>query len=161
MNTSRHCLIVRAGRGTRGTRGLNWASADRGCRVPLRGSPKTPPPPRQPRPEPLPFVSIRRRRLTDVLDRVWVLLRHDNRSTGRQRGPDRRHRKRYMYTPFSGQFRRQCMHLENSAGNIGGSAVQRPVGHDSAAEMSKLVALLPNDMQIVQNWSRKGVVLTY
>ena len=60
-------------------------------------------------------------------------------------------------TPFSGQFRRQCMHFGNSAGNFGGSAVRRPVGHDSAAAMSKLVALLPNYMQIVQNWSKKGV----
>ena len=46
----------------------------------------------------------------------------------------------------------------NSAGNFGGSAVRRPVGYDSAATMSKLVALLPNYMQIVQNWSEKGVV---
>ena len=61
------------------------------------------------------------------------------------------------YTPFSGQFRRQCMHFGNSAGNFGGSAVRQPVGHDSAAAMSKLVALLPNYMQIVQNWSEKGV----
>ena len=60
-------------------------------------------------------------------------------------------------TPFSGQFRRQCMHFGNSAGNFGGSAVRRPVGHDSAAAMTKLVALLPNYMQIVQNWSEKGV----
>ena len=49
------------------------------------------------------------------------------------------------------------MHFGNSAGNFGGSAVRRPVGHDSAAAMSKLVALLPNYMQIVQNWSEKGV----
>ena len=34
---------------------------------------------------------------------------------------------------------------------------RRPAGHDSAAAMSKLVALLPNYMQIVQNWSEKGV----
>ena len=61
------------------------------------------------------------------------------------------------FTPFSGQFRRQCMHFGNSAGNFGGSAVRRPVGHGSAAAMSKLVALLPNYMQIVQNWSEKGV----
>ena len=60
-------------------------------------------------------------------------------------------------TPFSGQFRRQCMHFGNSADNFGGSAVRQPVGHDSAAAMSKLVALLPNYMQIVQNWSEKGV----
>ena len=62
-----------------------------------------------------------------------------------------------LYT-FSGQFRRQCMHYGNGAGNFGVSAVRRPVGHDSAAAMSKLVALLPNYMQIVQNWSEKGVV---
>ena len=49
------------------------------------------------------------------------------------------------------------MHFGNSAVNFGGSAVRRPVGHDSAAGMSKLVALLPNYMQIVQNWSEKGV----
>ena len=49
------------------------------------------------------------------------------------------------------------MHFGNGAGNFGGSAVRRPVGHDSAAAMSKLVALLPNYMQIVQNWSEKGV----
>ena len=50
------------------------------------------------------------------------------------------------------------MHFGNSAGNFGGSAVRRPVGHGSAAAMSKLVALLPNYMQIVQNWSEKGVL---
>ena len=50
------------------------------------------------------------------------------------------------------------MQFGNSAGNFGGSALRRPVGHDSAAAMSKLVALLPNYMQIVQNWSEKGVV---
>ena len=61
-------------------------------------------------------------------------------------------------TPFSGQFRRQCVHFGNSAGNFGGSAVRRPVGYDSEAAMSKLVALLPNYMQTVQNWSEKGVV---
>ena len=49
------------------------------------------------------------------------------------------------------------MHFGNSAGNFGGSAVRRPVGHDSAAAMSKLVALLQNYMQIVQNWSEKDV----
>ena len=57
----------------------------------------------------------------------------------------------HITTPFSGQFRRQCMHFGNSEGNFGGSAVRRPVGHDSAAAMSKLVALLPNYMQIFQN----------
>ena len=36
-----------------------------------------------------------------------------------------------------------------SAGDFGGSAVRRPFGHDSAAGMLKLVALLPNFMQIV------------
>ena len=49
------------------------------------------------------------------------------------------------------------MHFGNSAGNFGDSAVRRPVGHGSAATMSKLVALLPNYIQIVQNWSEKGV----
>ena len=49
------------------------------------------------------------------------------------------------------------MHFGNSAGNLGGSAVRRSVGHDSAAAMSKLVALLPNYMHIVQTWSEKGV----
>ena len=49
------------------------------------------------------------------------------------------------------------MHFGNSAGNFGGSAVRRPVGHDPEAAMSKLVALLLNYMQIVQNWSEKGV----
>ena len=49
------------------------------------------------------------------------------------------------------------MHFGNSAGNFDGSAVRRPVGHYSAAAMSKLVALLPNYTQIVQNWSEKGV----
>ena len=53
------------------------------------------------------------------------------------------------------------MHFGNSAGNFGGSAVRRPVGHDSAAAMSKLVALLPNYMQIIQNWSEKGVYCTF
>ena len=61
-----------------------------------------------------------------------------------------------LYTFFR-QFRRQCMHFGNSAGNFVGSAVRRPVGHDSAAAMSKLVANLPNYMQIIQNWSEKGV----
>ena len=51
------------------------------------------------------------------------------------------------------------MHFGNSAGNFGGSAVRRPVGHDSAAAVSKLVAFLPNRMHIVQNWSEKGVLL--
>ena len=50
------------------------------------------------------------------------------------------------------------MHFGNSAGNFGVSSVRRPVGHDSAAAMSKLAALLPKCMQIVQNWSEKGVV---
>ena len=49
---------------------------------------------------------------------------------------------RYIHL-FSGQFRRQCTQFGNSAGNFGGSAVRRPVGHDSAAGMSKLVALFP------------------
>ena len=51
------------------------------------------------------------------------------------------------------------MNFGNSAGNFGGSAVRPPVGHDSAAAMSKLVALLPNYVKIVQNWSEKGVLL--
>ena len=53
------------------------------------------------------------------------------------------------------------MHFGKSAGNFGGSAVRRPVGYDSAAAMSKLVALLPNYMQMVQNWSEKGVVSAF
>ena len=72
---------------------------------------------------------------------------------------DQPHFSRAGSTPFSGQFRRQCMHFGNSAGNFGGLAVRWPVGHDSAAAMSKLVALLPNYMQIVQNWSEKGVCM--
>ena len=43
---------------------------------------------------------------------------------------------RSRLTPFSGQFRRQCMHFGNSAGNLGDSAFRRPVGLDSAAAMS-------------------------
>ena len=66
-----------------------------------------------------------------------------------------------MYTPFSGQFRRQCMHFGNSAGNFGGSAVRRSFGHDSAAVMSKLIALLLNAMQIVHSWSEKGVYVRW
>ena len=50
------------------------------------------------------------------------------------------------------------MHFGNIVDNFGGSAIRGPVGHDSAAAMLKLVALLPNYMQIVQNWSEKGVV---
>ena len=49
------------------------------------------------------------------------------------------------------------MHFGNSAGNFGVSSVRRPVGYDSAAAMSKLAALLPKCMQIVQNSSEKGV----
>ena len=52
------------------------------------------------------------------------------------------------------------MHSGISAGNFGGSVVRRPVGHDSAAAMPKLVAILPNYVQIVQNWSEKGVLQT-
>ena len=52
------------------------------------------------------------------------------------------------------------MHFGNSAGNFGGTVVRRSFGHDSAAGMSKLVALLPNSMQTVQNWSEKGVPLS-
>ena len=50
------------------------------------------------------------------------------------------------------------MQFGNSAGNFGGSAVRQPLGHNSAAAMLKLVALQPNYMQIVQNWSEKDVV---
>ena len=32
------------------------------------------------------------------------------------------------------------MHFGNSAGNFGGSAVRQPVGHDSAAAMSRSVS---------------------
>ena len=53
------------------------------------------------------------------------------------------------------------MHFGNGAGNFGGSAVRRPVGHDSAAAMSKLVALSPNYVQIVQNWSGKGAIIAF
>ena len=49
------------------------------------------------------------------------------------------------------------MRFGNSAGNFGGSAFRRSFGHDSVAGLSKLVALLPNSMQIVHNWSEKGV----
>ena len=53
------------------------------------------------------------------------------------------------------------MHFGNSGGNFDVSAVQRPFEHDSAAGMSKLVALLPNFMQVkvVHNWSDNDVVL--
>ena len=49
------------------------------------------------------------------------------------------------------------MHFGNSAGSFGGSAVGQLVGHDSTFALSKLVARLQNYMQIVQNWSEKGV----
>ena len=49
------------------------------------------------------------------------------------------------------------MQFGNSAGNFGGPAFQRPFGHDSASGLSKLVAILPNSMQIVHNWSGKCV----
>ena len=62
----------------------------------------------------------------------------------------------YNHT-FSGQFRRQCMQFGNSAGNFGGLALRRTFGNDSACGLSNLVALLPNSMQIVHNWSEKGV----
>ena len=62
-----------------------------------------------------------------------------------------------MDTPFFGQFRRQFIQFGNIAGNFGGSAFRRPFGHDSACGLSKLVVLLPNSMQIVHNWSEKGV----
>ena len=47
------------------------------------------------------------------------------------------------------------MQFGNSAGNFGGLAFR---WHDSAGGLSKLVALLPNSMQIVHYWSEKGVV---
>ena len=47
------------------------------------------------------------------------------------------------------------MQFGNSAGNFGGSAFRRPFGHGSADGLSKLVARLPNPMQIVHNWSGK------
>ena len=49
------------------------------------------------------------------------------------------------------------MHFGNSQGNFGGSAVWWPVRRDLAAAMPKLVALLLNYMEIVQNWLEKGV----
>ena len=60
---------------------------------------------------------------------------------------------------FSGQFRRQCMQFGNIAGNFSGSAFRRPIGHDSAGGLSKLVTLLPNSMQVVHNRSEEGVEL--
>ena len=51
------------------------------------------------------------------------------------------------------------MQFGNSAGNFGGSAFRRPFGHESEGGLSKLVALLPNSMQIVYTWSEKGVVV--
>ena len=61
------------------------------------------------------------------------------------------------YTPFSGQFRRQCMQFGKSACNFGGSTFRRPFRHGSACGLSKLVALLPNFMQIVGIIGRKNV----
>ena len=52
------------------------------------------------------------------------------------------------------------MYFGNSASNFGGSAFRWPVGHESAAVLSKLVALLPNYMQIVHNWSGKCVEMS-
>ena len=50
------------------------------------------------------------------------------------------------------------MQFGNSAGNFGGaSAFRQPLGHDWAGGLSKLVALLPNSLHIVHNWSEKGV----
>ena len=60
-------------------------------------------------------------------------------------------------TPSSGQFRRQCMQFGSSAGNFGGSVFRRPFRYFSACGLSKLVALLPNSMLTVHNWSGKGV----
>ena len=49
------------------------------------------------------------------------------------------------------------MQFGNSAGNFGVSAFRLPFGNDSTDGLSILVALLPNSMQIVHNWSEKGV----
>ena len=49
------------------------------------------------------------------------------------------------------------MPFGNSTGNFGGLAFRRPFGHDSAGGLPKLAAPLPNSMQIVHNWSEKGV----
>ena len=49
------------------------------------------------------------------------------------------------------------MQFGDNAGNFGGSAFRRSFGHGSADGLSKLVARLPNPMQIVHNWSGKGV----
>ena len=65
-----------------------------------------------------------------------------------------------QHTPFPGQFRCQCMQFGNSAVNFDGSAFRRPFGHDSACGLSKLVALLPNYMQIVHIWSEKRCICT-
>ena len=63
-----------------------------------------------------------------------------------------RHRRRFqlysIITPFSGQFRRQCIQFGNSAGNFGNSAFWRPFGHDSVGGVSTLVALLSNSMHM-------------
>ena len=53
------------------------------------------------------------------------------------------------------------MQFGNSAGNFGGSAFRRTFGHHSACGLSNLVVLLPNSMQIVHNWSEKGVLVNY
>ena len=96
----------------------------------------------------------------EVLPKIWLNIGIIGRTKiGLVFGFDLGHVCMYVCTPFSGQFRRQCMHFGNSAGNFGGLAIRRPVGHGSAAAMSKLVALLPNYMQIVQNWSEKGVYM--
>ena len=49
------------------------------------------------------------------------------------------------------------MQFGNSASNFGGSAFRRPFGHDSVCGLLKLVALLPNTMQVVRIWPEKGV----
>ena len=49
------------------------------------------------------------------------------------------------------------MQFGNIAGNFGGLAFRRPFGHDSACRLSKLVALLPDFMHIVHNWSDKDL----
>ena len=52
------------------------------------------------------------------------------------------------------------MQFGNSACNFGGSAFQRPFGHDSVGGLSKLIALLPHSMQIVHYWSEKVLIVS-
>ena len=62
-------------------------------------------------------------------------------------------------TPFPGQFRRQCMHFGNNAGNFGGSAVRQRSGMIRQSQSRHWLHFTRNCMQIVQNWSEKGVVV--